>query len=144
MAEFINTIDELGDDIVLSMLIEKTITVFKDDVLTSLGTFAFKGCSALITVNLPNVTSIGNNSFHTCSNLSALILQSSTMCELKDINAFYSASIQNKKGYIYVPKALVDSYKTATRWSTYASQFRAIEDYTVDGTITGELDETKI
>lgn len=32
-------------------------------------------------------------------------------------------------GYIYVPAALVDSYKAATNWSTYADQIRAIEDY---------------
>lgn len=47
-------------------------------------------------------------------------------------------------GYIYVPRALVDTYKAATNWSTIADQFRALEDYTVDGTITGELDESKI
>jgi len=47
-------------------------------------------------------------------------------------------------GYIYVPAALIEEYKSATNWSTYATQFRALEDYTVDGTITGELDETKI
>ena len=49
-----------------------------------------------------------------------------------------------KFGYIYVPRALVDAYKTNTNWSTYASQIRALEDYTIDGTITGDLDETKI
>ena len=40
--------------------------------------------------------------------------------------------------------ALVDSYKAATNWSTYADQIRALEDYTVDGTTTGALDETKV
>jgi hypothetical protein len=39
---------------------------------------------------------------------------------------------------------LVDEYKAATNWSTYAGRIRALEDYTVDGTITGELDESKI
>ena len=34
-----------------------------------------------------------------------------------------------KTGYIYVPRALVNSYKAATNWSTFASQIRAIEDY---------------
>lgn len=52
--------------------------------------------------------------------------------------------IANGTGYIYVPSALIEQYKVAENWSTYASQFRALEDYTVDGTITGELDETKI
>jgi hypothetical protein len=40
-----------------------------------------------------------------------------------------------KDGYIYVPKALLSDedetmdYRRATNWSTFASQFRAIEDY---------------
>lgn len=29
----------------------------------------------------------------------------------------------------YVPKALLEEYKSATNWSTYADRFRAIEDY---------------
>lgn len=47
-------------------------------------------------------------------------------------------------GYIYVPRSMVDTLKSATNWSTYADQIRALEDYTVDGTTTGELDESKI
>lgn len=31
--------------------------------------------------------------------------------------------------YIYVPRDLLESYKIATNWSTYADRFRAIEDY---------------
>lgn len=54
------------------------------------------------------------------------------------MNWFHDLFIEEAK------PALVDSYKAATNWSTYATQFRALEDYTVDGTITGELDSTKI
>jgi hypothetical protein len=83
-------------------------------------------------------------------------LRSETMCTLSNTNAFnYCYHILGtvnetynpnglKDGYIYVPRALVDTYKVATNWVTYADQFRALEDYTVDGTITGELDESKI
>lgn len=47
--------------------------------------------------------------------------------------------------YIYVPAALRDSYISATNWSAFGeTRIRALEDYTVDGTVTGELDETKI
>jgi hypothetical protein len=44
-------------------------------------------------------------------------------------NIFASTPIASGTGYIYVPAALVDSYKGATNWSTYAAQIRAIEDY---------------
>ena len=59
-------------------------------------------------------------------------------------NVFKNTPIASGTGYIYVPRALVDSYKVATNWATYAAQFRALEDYTVDGTVTGDLDESKI
>jgi hypothetical protein len=44
-------------------------------------------------------------------------------------NAFNNTPIKSGTGYIYVPATLIDSYKSATNWSTYAAQFRAIEDY---------------
>ena len=49
-----------------------------------------------------------------------------------------------KDCYIYVPSALIDSYKAATNWTTFSTQFRALENYTLDGTINGLLDPSKI
>lgn len=49
-----------------------------------------------------------------------------------------------KDGYIYVPRNMVDTLKSADVWSDYATQIRALEDYTIDGTINGDLDESKI
>lgn len=63
---------------------------------------------------------------------------------LVNVNAFSNTRIDSGTGYIYVPRALIEEYKAAENWSTYASQFRALEDYTVDGTTTGDLDESKI
>lgn len=44
---------------------------------------------------------------------------------------------------VYVPRALITSYQTATNWSTFYAggytTFLALEDYTVDGTVTGEF-----
>lgn len=81
-----------------------------------------------------------------CSKLTALVLRnpSQVVTLVSGSNFLASTPIKSGTGYIYVPSALVDSYKAATNWSTYAAQFRALEDYTVDGTTTGELDPTKI
>lgn len=38
-------------------------------------------------------------------------------------------AIENGTGYVYVPSALVDSYKITAPWSSMASKIRAIEDY---------------
>ena len=227
MADFINTLDVLGDDAVIDSIIDRSITEFKDDTLTmvglrafveckslktvdlpnvtTLGESAFSWCTALETVDLPNVTSVAQYAFHRCaisnnismakvtslpyqcfgyatiakavfpklvviegqafrysstvtildlpvcteigganfhdgSSCTHLILRTNNVCTIGGLNA----GIRN----VYVPSALIEDYKVATNWaSLYASNsdlFRALEDYTVDGTITGELDETKI
>lgn len=91
-----------------------------------------------------NLTTIQNNAFNSCSKLIAVTLRGSNLVSLSNQNAFTNTPIANGTGYIYVPRALVDTYKSATNWTAYANQFRALEDYTVDGTITGKLDESKI
>lgn len=98
--------------------------------VTTLGQYAFYQCTALKRVELPLVTSIGNYGFGNCSVLDALILaNTAAVCTLSNSNAFTGTLIASGTGYIYVPSALLDSYKAATNWSTYAAQFRAIEDY---------------
>lgn len=105
----------------------------------------FYNCTALVTVDCPVATNIASNAFKYCSALTRLILRSETMCTLGNANAFTGAPIKSGgTGYIYVPSTLIATYQADSKWSTFASQFRALEDYTVDGTITGELDETKI
>lgn len=85
----------------------------------------------------------GGLEFENCVNLTSFIIRSGTT-SLNKATAFTGTPIESGTGYIYVPADLVDTYKAATNWSTYASQIRALENYTVDGTVTGELDPTKI
>ena len=120
------------------------LTTANFPVATSIGGSAFNSCSALTTADFPAVTSISSYAFNSCSALTALILRSETMATVSSANAFTGTPIASGTGYIYIPRVLVDSYKAASGWSTYAAQFRALEDYTVDGTTTGELDSTKI
>ena len=166
-----NNIDLIGDDACVKQLVtddfSNTNGVYIDDgvqtigssafencsnltsvdfpIATSIGDSAFKNCSNLTSVDFQAATSIGGNAFQYCSKLTSLILRKSdTICTLSNANSFYNTLIESGTGYIYVPRALVDSYKAASKWSTYANQFRALEDYTVDGTITGALDSSKI
>lgn len=113
-------------------------------LVKTISSSTFRYCSGLVIADLPAATSISTYAFRYCENLTALILRSGTMCSLSNVNAFNGTPIESGTGNIYVPSALVDSYKAASKWSTYAAQFRALEDYTVDGTTTGALDESKI
>ncbi len=128
------------------------MTSFNAPKVTSLGTYAFYN-SAVKTVNFPVATGLAQNVFYSCGSLAkadfgvaskinqaafayceslvALILRKSdSICTLAvATNGFQGSAIANGTGYIYVPAALIETYKTATNWVNYASQFRAIEDY---------------
>ena len=91
---------------------------------------AFGSCSNLTTANFPAAKDIIGWAFSGCSSLTALILSSTNgVCTLSTTEAFSSTPIKSGNGYIYVPAALVDSYKAATNWSKYVDQIRAIENY---------------
>lgn len=112
---------------------------------TSVGEAGVGYCPALTTADFSSITNIGNMAFYGCSALTALILRKAdAICTLGNMMPFDNSPIETGTGYIYVPSALVDTYKADSVWSTFANQFRALEDYTVDGTITGELDPDKI
>lgn len=53
------------------------------------------------------------------------------MSALSAASAFTGTNIAYGKGAIYVPSELVDSYKIATNWSTYADQIYPISAYPV-------------
>ena len=83
-------------------------------------------------VDLPKCTSIANYGLRNNSKLATLILRSETMCTLSNY-ALNGTAIFNGTGYVYVPRALIESYQVATNWSKIyaknANAFRAIEDY---------------
>ena len=65
-----------------------------------------------------------------CDSLKTMILRSNEVCVLKYSGAISSTPIATSttEGFIYVPDDLVESYKTATNWSTYASQIKGLSE----------------
>lgn len=133
-------------------IVERSISGdYSNDRVTTVGAYAFQNCSGLTSVSFPNATSIGNYAFNAAHNLAkaelpkvtsigqhsfsaanaleALILRNTEkVCSLGSDAVSYT-KISSGSGYIYVPAALVDSYKAAANWQNYADQIRAIEDY---------------
>ena len=95
--------------------------------LTRIGNGTFMNCPIEI-LDLSAVTYI-NGPFEYCTSLVALIIRTPTVCTWGTNWGLPPTIMSTGTGYIYVPRALVDSYKAATNWSTYAAQIRAIEDY---------------
>lgn len=101
---------------------------FADKTVTKIDDSSFIG-KTLETVTLPDtITVIGALAFYSCTNLTTVIINSPTLCELVAIDTFERTPIANGSGYIYVPNNLVGTYKVAKNWSTYSSQIKALSE----------------
>lgn len=91
----------------------------------------FYGCSSLqkIAITFGGFAS-ASSMFYGCSALTELVLLNTTsVLGINNSNAFTSSGIASGNCTIYVPDALVDTYKTATNWSTYASQIKGLSEH---------------
>lgn len=74
---------------------------------------------------------VSGNSLNIKNDLNAkmIVLNCLKLVTCSSIANFPSYALTEGECYFYVPSSLVETYKTATNWSTYADRFRAIEDY---------------
>lgn len=102
----------------------------------------FGTCTNIEKIDLGNNSTSFDGTFYTSVfsstyMLKALILRWNAVVACGSNNTLNNSGISAGTTYIYVPKSLVTSYQSTNRWSTYANQFRAIEDYSTDGTVWG-------
>lgn len=98
-----------------------SLSHFENDVSTgTFGSNCFRTCYKMREFDLRDyVSTIEAAAFYGSSGiLKYIIRKTGTVVTLADTNAFYNINPACK---IYVPDALVDSYKVATNWSTYAN-----------------------
>lgn len=93
--------------------------------ITSIDPKAFQNCNVLTKVTLPStITTISNNAFASAGVLSYHI-KAQTPPTLESTNAFYNIS---SSCIFYVPysedHSILEAYKTATNWSTYADKIQ--------------------
>ena len=116
-----------GDSSILIGLIDRTATSFEiPEGTTSIGVYAFAYCLSLASIIIPDgVTSIGEGAFGNCTNLTEIDFSThTTVPTLISTNAF-SNTYANL--VIKVPSALLDEWKAATNWSTYADKIVGVQ-----------------
>ena len=96
-------------------------------VLTICNKGVFSRCSSLSSVHLYNVTKIDKWSFDYCTSLRYIRIDATAVPTLVDINAFDKDTCN-----FYVTDSLVDSYKSATNWSAYASRIFSLTQFAID------------
>ena len=112
--------------------------------LSSITVPTFQRATGLTTLILSNCSAIaGTLVFASCYNLLSLYLLSTSVIPLSNINAFnstpistYTTSTGGVYGSIYVRASLLDSYKTATNWSTYSARMVGLTDAEVEAILT--------
>lgn len=119
---------------------------FQEDTTTVCGDSAFYDCTLLETIDFLNFYgALGGSLFSGCNNLKAILFRTEIMVPSEMDSwgqPFAYSPVETGTCYIYVASKLLSDYQF--KWPNIANQFRALEDYTVDGTVDGELDETKI
>lgn len=145
----LNRNNKIEDYVTFNKLIDKSIAAVTEDMLsggTSISDYSFSYCSSLVSVFIPSsITNIGEAAFYSCSSLVSILIPSSitnigyaafSECVLLSNVTVKSVTPPTLDGsiffntplnlVIYVPSESVETYKSASGWSTYANKIQPI------------------
>lgn len=88
---------------------------------TDIAEYGLANQDNLTTIDLTSTSpvTIAANAFKDDTNLTHLIIRSTTMAILSNTSAFTGTKIADREGAIYVPTDLVDTYRADTNWKNY-------------------------
>lgn len=99
----------------------EVVPISSDTYVTSVGNYTFSGCTGLQSLSFTSgLTSIGAHAFDGCTGLTSITVDSTTPPTLGD------GAFDNTTCSIRVPSSSVNTYKSATGWSNYASRITSI------------------
>ena len=93
------------------------------NTVTTIGKYFFYNCSQISSITIPSsVTSIGSYAFSFCAALHTYTIEATTPPTVGSESFSNTGTVNN----IYVPAESVETYKTTSPWSIYASRIQAI------------------
>lgn len=99
--------------------------------ISSIGMRAFSGCTGLtgdVRIGGLDTLTINGYAFTNCG-VDNFVIDTLYVPTLSATTAFNGTKVASGTAYIYVPDDLVDAYKVATNWATYANQIRPMSEY---------------
>lgn len=137
---YINTRDEIGEIATLDGLVERTLTEFTDTDVVQLSGAAFYYDKTIEKVILPGITSLGSSDFFGCYMLKELHIgtNNNSVCTLSATSSFS----QDYRCIFFVPANLLNSYKNASNWSTFADRIYAEGDTSAPVWTEEEIQDT--
>lgn len=100
-------------------------------------TLSFGQCDSEM-LDFYELTNIKGSAFQTMQKLKKLIIRTDSVCELKSTQAFQNVYNQE----IYVPESLLNQYKMATNWASFADKIKPI--YKIDLVGNGTIDKKNV
>ena len=96
----------------------------------------FLGCTKLEEIDISSFTttsrlnkSLGTSGmFNNCTKLKKIIINNPNLFIMTGTDMLRNTPIANGTGYVYVPDNMVETYKAANNWSTYANQIKGISE----------------
>lgn len=114
-----------------------------------------RGCTALEYADFGNAdhnqsVRFSQYAFQNCTSFKVLVIRSNAVWTLYNVTVFANSPFAegNTGGVLLVPSTRVNEYAEATNWSVLygygTNRFLPLEEYTVDGTTSGEIDWDKV
>lgn len=120
---------ETGVQYLLKEIVEGTVEKIDDTQLTILRSHCLQRCQNLTFAKFTKIRKICSQAFHSCTKFYTLILDTSNMVCLENVDAFQFTPMDVGMGKIYVKDSLVSTYKTDKEWSKVANVIFPISQY---------------